>query len=202
MSTFINYIPYIVPCLLFLVNVFNLVYTRHTGKSIDKELKDMFYRTADYRENPDEIDSGTKFSNLIPRFRLNKASGVLEPDEPLDITKLVNSSRNVELKSLLQALEAGNAELVQQVKTQYNDYSDTLDELANALDVAEDYRVRFGLGDDVSVSDIFARIEAERDKLKESLDNIEKSKAQPQAQPVNTDKETDNNASQNVEKTE
>lgn len=163
----INICCFLLSVLLAIVNCL----TRGRYKKILSEVQKVInYRQADYRTNVDGIDSGTEFSNLIPQYRLNKASGVLEEAPPLDIQKLVNSSRNVELKQLLQRLEQGNAELTQQVNTQYNDYSDDLDELGNALDIAEEYRERFGMGVDVSVSDIFARIEAERDKLKQSLD--------------------------------
>lgn len=200
MQTFIDYLPYIVPSLLFLCNVLSLVYTRKTGKSIHNlEDFNMTYRNADYRANPKEIDKGTSFPSLIPRFRLDKSTGQLVETDPLDITKLVNSSRNVELKSLLSALEAGTAELTQQVKTQYNDYTDTLDELANALDIAEEYRERFGLDEDVSIDEIFNRIESERDKLKASLDALQK---QPFKANDIVDKEVTDNASENVKKAE
>lgn len=197
MQLLIDYLPYIVSGLLFICNLLSMVYTRKTGKSIHKlEDTTMYYRSADYRANPDEIDKGTSFSNLIPRFRLNKAIGVLEEDEPLDITKLVNSSRNVELKSLLSALEAGTAELTTQVKTQYEDYSDTLDRLSNGLDFAEECRERFGMGSDVPVEDIIKRVGIERDKLKQSLDLLQKQQAQPEQK---SNVEVTDNASQNVQ---
>lgn len=159
----------------------------------------MNYRSADYRANPDEIDKGTTFPTLVPRFRLNKASCLLEKDEPLDITKLVNSSRNVELKSLLSALEAGTAELTTQVKSQYEDYSDTLDRLSNGLDFAEECRERFGMGSNVSVEEIIKRVDIERDKLKQSLDLLQKQQVQPEQK---SNVEVTGNASQNFEKTE
>lgn len=155
-----------------LIGLFNLVTGGRYKKFTSEVQKLLTYRSADYRTNPQDIDKGTVFSNLVPQFRLNKATGCLEEAEPLDVTALANSARNVELKSLLSKLEAGTAELSEQLKTQYEDYSDTLDDLANVLDVAEDYRAKFGLSDDVSVDDVFKRVAMERDKLKTSLDTI------------------------------
>lgn len=173
-----------------LLTVVNML-TRGRFKSIQKELDNLInYLSAEQRINGDVKPVSTKFSNLIPQFRLNKATGMLEEADPLDITALTNSSRNVELKSLLERLESGTAELTQQVKTQYNDYSDTLDELANALDVAEEYRSKFGLGEDVSVSDIFARIEQERDKLKDTLDTIAKAQTKSDVEVVDNVEKT------------
>lgn len=188
MSYIVDYIPYIISFgLTLLLAVLNCL-TRGRYKNILKEVQKLItYRSADYRTNPDDVDKGTTFSRLVPQFRLNKTTGILEEAEPLDVTALANSARNVELKTLLSKLEAGTGELTQQLKTQYNDYSDDLDELANALDVAEEYRAKFGLSEDVSVTDIFARIESERDKLKTSLDNVikaqhEKSEVKDNAQ--------------------
>lgn len=190
MSYIIDFIPYIISFgLTVLLAIINCL-TRGRYKSILKEVQKLItYRNADYRMNSEDEPQGTKFSNLIPQFRLNKASGILEEAEPLDITALANSARNVELKELLSKLEAGTAELTQQLKTKYEDYTDDLDELANALDVAEEYRERFGMSEDISVSDIFARIEQERDKLKQSLENVTKAQA---ASPAQSEEVKDN----------
>lgn len=142
------------------------------------------YTTDGYKIVPDKAPKGSSFSRFIPQYRLNKATGMLEEADPLDITDLCNSSRNVELKTLLSRLESGTAELTQTVRTQYEDYSDDLDDLAEALDVAESYRARFKLSEDVPVSDIFARLELERDKLKQSLESLEKAQSNADSSEV------------------
>lgn len=194
--SFDEIVQYVLLGISVLLAVLNCL-TRGRYKNILSEVKKVLnYRSADYRTNPEDIDCGTVFSNLIPQYRLNKATGMLEECDPIDITKLVNSSRNVELKTLLAKLEQGNAELTQSVKSQYEDYSDDLDELANALDVAEEYREKFGLDENVSVSDIFAKIEQERDKLKTTLDTLSKAQEQPNQDQSN--KEVNDNAQENV----
>lgn len=192
----IELLPTLALVLSFFLNVINMVYTRMTGKSIDKELSMIKYTADGYTTVKDKEPKGTTFSNLIPQYRLNKATGMLEEAEPLDITALCNSSRNVELKELLARLESGTAELTQTVKTQYEDYSDDLDEMANALDIAEDYRERFGMNENVPVSDIFKRIEQERDKLKQSLETLEKAQEQPKQSEVQNAQETQNEQTQ------
>lgn len=178
-----RFAPLVLSVLLALINLI----TRGRYKNILKELSMLSYRSATYRTNPDDIPNGSVFSNLIPQFRLNKVTGLLEESEPLDITALVNSARDVELKQLLSRLESGNAELSETVREQYEDYREKLDILSNAHETALNLAEQFGMNpEDVSISSVLKRLDDETNKL------------QQQQKLINNQQEVIHNAQENV----
>lgn len=61
----------------------------------------------------------------------------------------------------------------------YNDYTQKVDDLSaigEAIEVAEEYRERFGLSDNMSLSDIYSYVDKQAQSLKSKLDELNKSK--------------------------
>lgn len=114
----------------------------------------MKFRNAFYRENSVTREAdGQKFSPLVPKYELNERTNELEETDPLDIDALVQSSKETSLDRTLARLmpdEEGD-----KVVADLTDTRDDLDFLADAMDVAEEWRDRLNLAPDVSINDVF-----------------------------------------------
>lgn len=127
-----------------------------------KVVEEMKFRLPDYQSDK-KFDSKTVSqdftgSNLKKDYVLDERSGeLLEKPEKIDLQQVINSC--VE-SSFERVLEKYLPDCVQE-NTEPIDYTNTMSDLENlsqVLDIAEEYRDKYGLSDDMSVTDIYSYI--------------------------------------------
>lgn len=140
-----------------------------------KEIKSMLYRSPDYQRDikdekaPLADNHKQEFSYLKTQYVLNENTGELEEkEEKLDLQKLINSSVETALDRMLNRFMP--SENISESDEIFETYSDDLAAYGEVLEMAEDYRDKFGLGADVPVEQIFARLTEESKKLKDSIE--------------------------------
>lgn len=188
MENFDN-IAYLVALVL---SVLNAIITFVRTGTLKKEYKNMVYRSPDYQESltdEEKAQQAQTFDNLKTEYRLNRNTGELEvqPDKT-DLQSLINSSIHTAFDRVLSRL-LPQEDLEGEIESEYDSVSDDLMDYAAILDKAEDYREQFELPDDMSVSDIFKRVQEESDSLKTRLDNLRKPVQKPVQAPVEKEKE-------------
>lgn len=156
--------------------VFNLVlFFKTRNVKYLKEISDLIkYKTA---QTAQEVEPGKYVqnfdgSNLKPVYRLNKSTGELEiTDEVIDIQQLIDSCKDIALQACLDRLMP-QAETESEDLAIYDSMRDDLDEMTAAIELANDYRVQFGLGD-CSVEEVFRVVGQHADELKKKLNEKE-----------------------------
>ena len=130
-------------------------------------LKDMKFRLPNYLEKEEpEVQT---FSKLKPVYKLNKITGELEDTgEVIDIDEYVNSFKDQALQVVLErfmpALSHSDDVL------EYQDTCSDLDLMQESFLVADSYRVKYGLSDDLSVRDVFKVVSDKAQELKKKVD--------------------------------
>lgn len=166
-----NNIAYLVALVL---SVLNAIITFVRTGTLKKEYKNMLYRSPDYKKTDEQKQS---FSNLKTEYVLNERIGELEEKtEKTDLQSLINSSIDTALDRVLQRLQPQGYDLECDLESQDDSMQDDLMDYAYLLDLAEDYREKFGLSLSASTADIFSRVQEESNSIKQRLDNLRKSR--------------------------
>ena len=145
-------------------------------------------RMSDYRENltrEQKLDEGHTFSRYVQQFVLNERTNELEEVEPLDIVQLVNSNVESCFQSALQRLLPTPSEEADSV-VDLSQVSDDLDFLSEAMETAEMWRDRLNLSQDISVQDIFAKVEQYEANLLKKQKEVEDGKISPKDESIET----------------
>lgn len=133
---------------------------------INKELEIMKFKTAN---DTCQIVSQT-FSDTIPDYKLNPKTNELER-LPIDkniqayIDSYIDCALDRILDRFLPAEQPTDQQFVELEQMQLD-----LAQAGEMFDLAEEYREKFGLSDDLSVSQIFDRVQQESDKLAKDID--------------------------------
>lgn len=145
-----------------------------TGK-IDKELTDFINKevqTLKFKTpNTATTIVAQKFSESIPDYRLNPATNELER-LPIDkniqayIDSYIDCALDRILDKFLPAEQPTDQQFVELEQMQLD-----LAQAGEMFDLAEEYREKFGLPDDLSVSQVFERVQQESDKLAKDIDS-------------------------------
>lgn len=161
--------------------IFSIMLYRKTGniKYLTEVVDKMKYRTAHYNvtECTDKKTGEVKtvvnrcsqsFDKLVPIYRLNKVTNELEKtDEFIDIQEQIESYKEMALQSMLERFMP---KLVDDT-ADYTAIKGDLDFLTESLDIAEEYREKFGLSDTATTQDIFSHMKKYSEELKVALDN-------------------------------
>lgn len=169
-----------------LIVVANLFGSRSTNSKFKEVIKMLLYRTPDYRQAEDA--EAQSFDRYKKQYELdNRTDTLVAKEQKLDVQALVDSKRESCLDKSLQRLMPDVAEQSDMI-ADYTDTRDDLDMLADAFEVAEAWRDRLGLGDDVSVGDVFEKIKTYehelKERLKEANDNAKKTPQKDDPQGV------------------
>lgn len=156
--------------LIFIIQLFKTGSVNKSIKSLEEFMKK--YKTIDTRENKPQ-----EFSEEITDYILNPATNELEE---LPVKKNVQS----EIQSYLDcALERALEKYLpkQEVKEDdlVADYTSKVDDLAafgDVMDLAEEYREKYDLPDNYTLSDIYGFVDKQAKDLKSKLGNIQNSK--------------------------
>lgn len=145
----------------------------------------MFFRTGDrkiFKEVLEEMVSyktaqtaltaelkGEEFQQFKPVYRLNKVTGELEKtDEVIDIVEFVNSFKDVALQSVLERFMPDVQNSIDNV-FEYKKVVSDLDIMQESANLAEEYRLKYGLSDDLSISDVFSYVQKLSVDLKDKI---------------------------------
>lgn len=120
----------------------------------------MTTRAPDYHQSANENDESIQsFENTRTDYVLNRHTNELEEKpEKIDLQSLINSAVDTALDRVLQKLMPDGSEIPDTIETDYENSIGDLDDLAQAMDIAEEYRERLGLPLEMSVSDIYKRV--------------------------------------------
>lgn len=141
-------------------------------KNIDKEIRDMKYRTLDYREK--EKPEGTNFAYEVPQYRLNKQTDTLvELPVKMNLQESLNSFRDVALTEVIERFMPVDTTQESPVLDAYGYNSDRLDVLLTACEYAGELREKYGYSDEMTLSDMIKDLQAKNDYI---VKNINQSK--------------------------
>lgn len=141
-------------------------------KNIDKEIRDMKYRTLDYREK--EKPEGTSFAYEVPQYRLNKQTNrLVELPVKKNLQESLNSFRDVALTEVIERYMPVDTTQESPVLDAYGYNSDRLDVLLTACDYADELRSKYGYTDEMSLLDMINDLQAKNEEI---IKNINKAK--------------------------
>lgn len=119
------------------------------------------------------VTVGQSFEKLVPVYRLNKGTNVLEKTEDyIDIQELVNSSAEYALDRVLNRLMPVDTP-VEELQQTVDIMQDNLDIMANLIERANVYRVEQGLDPALSVEEVYRHMQKNASDLKIKLTETE-----------------------------
>lgn len=137
-------------------------------KFILKESEDMKYKTSDQREKAQQT-----FTPYKNEYVYDERNNTLEATgEQIDVQKLINSVLPTALESILQKYLNNQAVAISPEDKVIVDYSDLRDDLemrTDYINVAEDYREKFGLSADMTHEEIYQFMDKKAKELKEFI---------------------------------
>lgn len=177
MQTFIEqYFPLIFIGLSIITSFVSMVYTRRTGKNIDKGVSQiMKYRTPDYREK--QLAKSQTFSPLVQTYRLDNSTGELVENDIVDIDKLVASNIDSALERMLERFMP--VDVTDKIDGEISDTERDLSDIGAAMDALSEWRERLRL-DDLTPADV---VLAEVEKYRNDLLEKQKQAATPPVTP-------------------
>lgn len=131
---------------------------------------DMKYRSANYKPDTKQV-----FTNQRTDYKLNPVTNELEAlDEKIDVQKEINSVKPSTIDDMLDAFLPQFPEAYKTAQAECRELVDDLYELGHALDIAEEYREKFGLSDDMTANQIFDYIGQRHNDLSAKLTELKK----------------------------
>lgn len=144
------------------------------------------YRTPNYKDI--ESVKGQTFETLKPVYRLNPATNELEKtDEVIDIQEIINSCRETCLQTVLERFfPTETTENV--VQETYSNMLDDLDYFREMSNVAEEYKIKLGLPADLSIQQVFEKVQTKSNDLKSQLEKLKEQKKDEKKEDVEESK--------------
>lgn len=153
-----------------LLVVLQILLGNRNANSIIKEVLTMLYRTPDYRECEDT--QAQSFSRTKPMYELDtRTNSLVKQENELDIQELINSRLDSCLQKALERLMPDETEKDGLI-ADFTDTRDDMDVLAEALDVAETWRDKLGLPEDMPTAAIFGEMTKYEQSLKTKLKEV------------------------------
>lgn len=146
--------------------LFGYFRTRSCKKKLKEVKNSMKFKT--YNLSVETPTPKQEFSETIPDYVLNESTNELERlAVDKNVQAIIQSYIDTALdRALERFLPNQEVKEVDDIVERYNESQLDLAELGSAFDKAEEYRQQFGLGDDCSVSDIFAKLSEFSENLK------------------------------------
>lgn len=147
-----------------------------TAIQVMKEVENLMkYKTLE--ENEKTRSRGTSFSPYRDCYVLNPSTNELEklPTQE-NIQDKINSFLDCALERALERFMPKNVIEKDDVAEQYSQRQVDLADLANAMEIAEEYRDKFGLSDKMSMGEIYGFVDGQAKALKQRLDEFSKKK--------------------------
>lgn len=179
MNNVINFFEENYPQLIALVGfvgsfVLNLVMwfkTRNINYLLGGVAEEMKFKSRDEVGSRQAVDySSSRFKKV---YRYNKTSGELEEtDEIVDLQEEIDSMRDYCLQACLERFECQYSDEVATTQQNVDALQDDLDTLNSIYAVAEAYRDKYQLDDDVDIKDVFKAMYAERDQMRQHINDL------------------------------
>ena len=105
------------------------------------------------------------FTSVVPVYRLNKMSNILEKTEDfIDLQDVLNSYKDLALNNVLQKFMPVDSEL-DVVADTCATVKDDLDFLQESFAIAEEYKTKFNLDPSLSTAQVFAKMQEYKSNL-------------------------------------
>lgn len=159
---------------LFIYVVFSVLLFRKTGdiKYLKGVLEDMKFRTSQFNKQTD--NAKVTYSNIKPQYRLNKQTDKLEQVGTIDINEQVNSYDVQTLAKIYERFFPTSD--IDDTIYEKNVIADDLDLMQETFSVAESYRQKYNLSEDLSMKEVFSSVKKQYDTLTEKINNYNKVK--------------------------
>lgn len=124
-------------------------------------------------ETKDTSTFNQTFSEFIDNYQLLvREDKLYKSDTPINRQKLIESSRETALSNALDKFLPKQVTEDNETVLEYHNQQTDLDILMEAENVANDYKVKYGLPDSMSTSQVYDFINRQSILLKEQLDKI------------------------------
>lgn len=178
-------LPIIELVVLLVIAVIQVVKYGKVSKEVKQDLK---YRLENYQQT--EQVKAQEFSPLVPEYKLDENTGELVQVGEKDIQALVQSSVECALEKILEKYNSLPLEMQAQVPTTDTvnvvSMQDDLDYLMEQFGEFEELRKKYGFSDDMSYSDMFRQISAQKVQVEAQIQKLQggavNEKAQDEAQ--------------------
>lgn len=152
----------------FLLNLVMWLRTRNIKYLLGGVTEEMKFKSRDEVVTRQAVDyTSSRFKKV---FRYNKSTGELEEtDEVVDLQEEIDSMRDYCLQACLERFECQYSDEISTTQQNVDVLQDDLDTLNSIYAVAEAYRDKYQLGDDVDIKDVFKAMYAERDQMKQHI---------------------------------
>lgn len=173
----LNY-EFIVGIVIFALSVVSFLVTLFTKRSVSKSIKS-FNEVNDLKNKFLTVDSRNRkkqsFESLVDDYVLDQKTNelVLSPLKK-DLQEYIDSHIDTALERALQKYLPDNVIDDDNVINDYTSNLSDLSSLAEAIEIAEDYRIRFGLSDNASIADIYSVVDKHAQDLKAKIDLLNK----------------------------
>lgn len=174
-QTLLENLPYLIfvavglvaAIVIFIANLLNGKSFKQSINEFKENLQEMKFRTANYVPENENVGKQT-FSPMKKAYMLNENTGELEELEfPVNVQEQINSHKVSDLNEILDKFLTGE-ELPTDVSDYYSDMSE-LDVMTEAYEIAEDFRQRYGMSDDVSFDEIISEVEKRNADMREKI---------------------------------
>lgn len=175
----------VVGLLCFMVTLFRTGSIKKALNELKEFEKMITYKTAEVQQS--KPAKGQEFSETIKDYILDPVTNELqESPVPKNVQAVIQSHIDVALDRALERFLPNVQSEVDDVEQNYTEVSQDLASIADAFDLAEDYREKLGLGADVSVDEIFKKVAERADMLKQTL--LSKTPKKEEKQNVESEK--------------
>ena len=181
----------IVASVVLWVRTKNVKYLKEVVSVIDKQIDSdgVVIESSSSAPRVGKYAQSFEGAELVPIYRLNKATGELEATgEYKNIQEYVQSFKDIALQAALDRFVPRDDKDIDELRSQVDDYSEFLDEYAYVLDRANQFADDEGL-EEASVSEIFEAMRSKAEILKSRLSELQGKK---------NEKEVSSNASEKV----
>ncbi len=163
-------IEYLIPLIIGIISCIITFVRTGKIKNINKEVSEMKYRVASYREK--EEPKATTYTLEVPQYRLNKQTGELvELPTKKNLQEALNSFRDVALTEVIERFMPLEQSSEAPVLEAYEYNSDRLDALLIASEYANELRQKYGYADTATLSDMIADLQAKNAKIVQTIKN-------------------------------
>lgn len=165
---------YVLQCLPFVLAFIAFIITFVRTGSVKKSLRDfkevfeVKYRTFDTRDKT--APKPTEFSPYVDDYVLNPDTNELEKlPNPKNIQAKIDSYIECALDRSLEKFMPNVVSEIDDVSEQYSRSREDLASVGEAMEIAEEYRDKFGLSDNASIADIYSELDKHSRVLKDKL---------------------------------
>lgn len=163
-------IDYLIPLIVGIISCIITFVRTGKIKNINKEVSEMKYRVASYREK--EEPNATTYNLEVPQYRLNKQTGELvELPTKKNLQEALNSFRDVALTDVIERFMPVDQSAESPVLEAYEYNSDRLDALLIASEYANELRQKYGYSDTATLSEMIADLQSKNAKIVQTIKN-------------------------------